>query len=360
MELNGDRNRKKQIWAKHMGATRSRGIQGEKTQDTGLTLLPPPRRRVHVPHNIQWGGVVGVLEAPQDRSRRDGRPPERYLFRDPWQIRQFRMPWRSREIRGPWRSRQSREPWWSRELRGPWWSRELRGPWWSRELSLRPGLYGRSPITPPQKKKSLGKFLVPQSLRGPDAGPVALPGPDVGTGALSGLDVETESLSGLAVGTGVLSGLNLGTGALSELNLGTGAISGLDSGSEALTGPDVRTGALSGLHTGTGALSGLGSESEALSGPDMKTTALLGLDVETGALSGLNRNRICRGNRRSKWLGNGLRGWNRQNERFCLRGHDRRSSLLKKNLYRQDKTRQIGIVPMDKTRLMNMASGDMT
>ncbi len=35
------------------------------TQDTGLTLLPPPRRCVHAPPNNQWGGVS--LEAPQDR-----------------------------------------------------------------------------------------------------------------------------------------------------------------------------------------------------------------------------------------------------------------------------------------------------
>ncbi len=40
---------------------------------------------------------VGTLEAPQDMSPRDCRPPERY----PWQVRQTRVPWRLRELRRP-------------------------------------------------------------------------------------------------------------------------------------------------------------------------------------------------------------------------------------------------------------------
>lgn len=70
-------------------------------------ITPPPGRRVHAPHN----------RYPQSGTS----------SRDPWQIRQLR------------------ESWWR-------------------------GLYGRSPITPPPKKKYLGIISTAKALREPDSG----------------------------------------------------------------------------------------------------------------------------------------------------------------------------------------------
>ncbi len=113
----------------------------------------------------------------------------------------------------------------------------------------------------------------------------------------------------------------------------------LDEGTAALSGLDPRTGALSGLDSGTGALSGL----------DSGTGALLGLDVESGALSGLDSGTaFIEATGEASDLGMASVAMTREAASF------RRVSM--------DKTREdrLEFIPLDKTRLISMVSGDMT
>ncbi len=139
MNYNEDRNRKITKYG-------HRAKKQQQDKNTGLTLPPPPGRRVHAPHNIQRGGRKGgwVLWRPRDRLTRDRRPPGWYTFRDPWRIRQFRVSWRSGQFREPWQSREPQGPWRNRQSSEPWWSRELRESWRSRQFKChgRAGSHG--------------------------------------------------------------------------------------------------------------------------------------------------------------------------------------------------------------------------
>ncbi len=65
-------------------------------QDTGLTVLTPPGRRVPVPPNIQWGGEWALWRPLRtdmgEASRKDQGTPE------------LRRPWRSLELWRPWQA----------------------------------------------------------------------------------------------------------------------------------------------------------------------------------------------------------------------------------------------------------------
>ncbi len=98
------------------------------TQDRGLTLLPPPGRRVPR-HNSSTGGALWrPLRTDMDRNTGRG-PPERNRQQRPWRSWKLWRPWRCRELRRPWRCRELRRPWQCRELRRTRRCRELRRPW---------------------------------------------------------------------------------------------------------------------------------------------------------------------------------------------------------------------------------------
>ncbi len=157
------------------------------------------------------------------------------------------------------------------------------------------------------------------------------------SGTLSGTHGEPPPPQKKSLGR--LLGLNSGTGALPGLNKESGALLGLNSG----------TGAFSGLSTGSWALTGLGSESEDHTGRDWSITALLVLDVESGALSGVNSGTASiEASGEANSLGKASVAMTR--EAACIWGPP------------TDKTRPTRltrIVPVDMTRLSNMALGDM-
>ncbi len=100
--------------------------------NTGLTLLPPPERRV--PHHTPSNGEGGwALWRPQGTRRQERRPSGRRLFRDPRRSGEHGRPWRIRELGRPWRIRGFRRPWRDR-LRGA-----LLGALWKSGLSIAAG-----------------------------------------------------------------------------------------------------------------------------------------------------------------------------------------------------------------------------
>ncbi len=75
----------------------TRGGETRDTENTGLTVLPPPERCV--PHRTPSNGEggMGALEALRDtETGQDRRPPGRRLFRDPRRSRELGRPWRDR------------------------------------------------------------------------------------------------------------------------------------------------------------------------------------------------------------------------------------------------------------------------
>ncbi len=118
----------------HEGKTRSWGAhktEEHTEQNTGLTLPPPAKRGVHVPHHIYRGGVLW-------RPLRTGR----YPIRDPWLIRQIRALRADRAVQGAMVEQVTQEAMAEQGAQEAM-AASLRG----LGLILRPGLYGRSFIT---------------------------------------------------------------------------------------------------------------------------------------------------------------------------------------------------------------------
>ncbi len=144
-----------QIWTQEAGT--------HDTHDRGLTLLPPPGRRVPRRNSSTGEGGWALwrpLRTNTDRNTGRG-PPERNRQRRPRRIWELWKPWRCRELRWPWRCWELWRPWRCRELRRPWRCRELRRPWQVvfGALASVPSAQPLQPelILPPQKI-SLGKW----------------------------------------------------------------------------------------------------------------------------------------------------------------------------------------------------------
>ncbi len=94
-----------QIWTQEAGT--------HDTHDRGLTLLPPPERRVPRRNSSTGEGGWALwrpLRTNTDRNTGRG-PPERNRQRRPWQSWELWRPWRSWELWRPWRCRELRRPW---------------------------------------------------------------------------------------------------------------------------------------------------------------------------------------------------------------------------------------------------------